>query len=296
MASPFTIDFFISSFSIINSGITVSLHAVNATTGRWAAHMKNDQPGFFVEWALEGDGLYRGDRILEINGKIVACKTKAELQKMVGNTGKCQMVVIRRKSTAIPQKQLDQEKENNLRLQHRISYLEEQVRELQTAKEHQQILGLTSTNNTTASSGSNGHVTSISITSPPTTPPEKPLVFQRGNFITTLVGGKPIELLGNEKSSSACKANSHITKTLIKENTNIDFRNQSYMPSKSMSASKISVNSDSAYMQQFRREKEKHRDRERERYERSLSKNLALQQRPANGHARSVEHLNHYNG
>ncbi|XP_039957772.1 uncharacterized protein LOC120772934 isoform X4 [Bactrocera tryoni] len=309
-------------YNILNSGATLSLHAVHATTGRWAAHTKPDQPGFYVEWALEGDGLYKGDRILEVNGKMIACRTKEELQKVIGNSGKCQIVVLRKKCAPIPQKQLDQEKENNMRLQHRISYLEEQVRELQSAKEQpqqQQTQAITQTaqNQTTAAhinNGTNSHVTSISISSPPSTPPDnKPLIFQRGNYITTLVGGKPIELIGENNTQNALsKSNSvaHITKTLIKENTQLDLQQErtpracappayTCMPPKSLSASKISINSDSAYMQHthYRRsEKERHaRERERERYERSTSKASALQHR-ANMHARSVEHLNHYNG
>lgn len=301
-------------YNIISSGVSLSLHAVHATTGRWAAQQRADQPGFYVEWALEGDGLYKGDRILEINGRLVTSKTKEELQKHVGNSGKCQMVVLRKKSVPIPQKQLDQEKENNMRLQHRISYLEEQVRELQTVKEQQKLLQQQpqqvqqsqQQQQLKQQHSNNAHVTSISISSPPSpsTPPEKPLIFQRGNYITTLVGGKPIELVGDELPAA------HVTKTLIKENTHIDLRERHShlysMPSKSLSASKISINSDSAYMQQQKREKE----RQRERYERQRERDRdrdrprdALQQQQQlhrehqmSSHARSVEHLNHYNG
>ncbi|XP_067630392.1 early endosome antigen 1 isoform X2 [Eurosta solidaginis] len=308
-------------YNALNSGASLSLHAVNATTGRWAPHNKSDQPGFYVEWALEGDGLYKGDRIIEVNGKIIACRTKEELQKVIGNSGKCQMVVLRKKSAPIPQKQLDQEKENNMRLQHRISYLEEQVRELQTAKEqqqqqqqHQQIQPSTQTPQTHTSAAqihANSHVTSISISSPPTTPPEnKPLIFQRGNYITTLVGGKPIELLGDSSggnSLSKSSSVSHVTKTLIKENTENDIARHERtprscpashhpcMPPKSLSASKISINSDSAYMQQTHYRRSEKERQARERYERSAIKANVLQHR-TNMHARSVEHLNHYNG
>ncbi|KAH8299553.1 hypothetical protein KR044_002757 [Drosophila immigrans] len=285
-------------YHIISSGVALSLHAVHATSGRWAAQQRPDQPGFFVEWALEGDGLYKGDRILEINGRLVTSKTKEELQKHVGSSGKCQMVVLRKKSVPIPQKQLDQEKENNMRLQHRISYLEEQVRELQTVKEQP----LKHQPQTTQSNSA--HVTSISISSPPSpsTPPDKPLIFQRGNYITTLVGGKPIELVGDELPPA------HVTKTLIKENTHIDLRErlpQSHlysMPSKSLSASKISINSDSAYMQQQRREKERQRDRHERQRDRDRPRDALQQQQQLHRehlmstHARSVEHLNHYNG
>ncbi|KAI8127013.1 mitochondrial, Persulfide dioxygenase ETHE1 [Lucilia cuprina] len=58
-------------FSVLNNGVTLSLHALQATTGRWAAQEIPEASGvFYVEWALEGDGLYKGDRILEINGKL----------------------------------------------------------------------------------------------------------------------------------------------------------------------------------------------------------------------------------
>ncbi|EDW47412.1 uncharacterized protein LOC6608666 [Drosophila sechellia] len=292
-------------YNIISSGVSLSLHAVHATSGRWAVQQRTDQPGFYVEWALEGDGLYKGDRILEINGRLVTGKSKEELQKQVGNSGKCQMVVLRKKSVPIPQKQLDQEKENNMRLQHRISYLEEQVRELQTVKEHhpshQQQQQQQQQNPQQTSSNQSQHVTSISISSPPSTPPEKPLIFQRGNYITTLVGGKPIELMGDDMASIQTPPG-HVTKTLIKENTHIDLRDRMShmysMPSKSLSASKISINSDSAYMQHHRREKERHRDRQhRERPRDPLQLQQQLhREHLMSTHARSVEHLNHYNG
>ncbi|XP_020802524.1 uncharacterized protein LOC110179353 [Drosophila serrata] len=290
-------------YNIISSGVSLSLHAVHATSGRWAAQQRTDQPGFYVEWALEGDGLYKGDRILEINGRLVTGKTKEELQKQVGSSGKCQMVVLRKKSVPIPQKQLDQEKENNTRLQHRISYLEEQVRELQTVKEHhspKQQQHQEHLHHQQASSNQSQHVTSISISSPPSTPPEKPLIFQRGNYITTLVGGKPIELMGDDVGSQTPPG--HVTKTLIKENTHIDLRERLphmySMPSKSLSASKISINSDSAYMQHHRREKERHRDRQhRDRPRDPLQQQQQLhREHLMSAHARSVEHLNQYNG
>lgn len=299
--------YFYFTFSILSNGVALSLHAVQATTGRWAAQEVPEASGVFqVDWALEGDGLYKGDRILEVNGKLVTCKTKEELQKLIGNTGKCQMVVLRKKPAAIPQKQLDLEKENNMRLQHRISYLEEQVKELQTNKQEQQQQQQTQqtqqqqildNNQTQMHCANNGHVTSISISSPPSTPPDKPLIYQRGNYITTLVGGKPIELMGDEtpvndnkkQNLSKSKSAAHITKTLIRENSNHDINVM--ISNKSLSASKISINSDSAFMSQpsHKRDKERHRgERERLLESRSLSKAQML--------ARSVEHLNHHNG
>ncbi|XP_075165170.1 PDZ domain-containing protein sprite [Haematobia irritans] len=292
--------------NLINSGVSVSLHAVQATTGRWAAQeIPEDSGVFYVEWALEGDGLYKGDRILEVNGKLVTCKTKEEFQKTIGNTGKCQMVVLRRKPAAIPQKQLDQEKENNMRLQHRISYLEEQVKELQASKmEHEQMQlqqqlhqqHIQQQQQQQQENHLHGHVTSINISSPPSTPPDKPLVFQRGNYITTLVGGKPIELMGDETPDvkkhpllTKSKSAAHITKTLIRENSHLDI--DVTPTNKTHASSKVSVNNnDSNYASHTSHKKERERQRDRgERYDRSNSKASQM-------HARSVEHLNHTNG
>lgn len=68
------------------------------------------------------------------------------------------------------------------------------------------------------------------------TPNGRPLIYQRGNYITTLIGGKPIELMGDDDKDdiksyvdineripsersypllSKSKSTSHITKTLI---------------------------------------------------------------------------------
>ncbi|XP_055838763.1 uncharacterized protein LOC129906840 isoform X2 [Episyrphus balteatus] len=266
-------------YSLVTSGINLCLHAVQATVGRWDAQVKPEAPGLYVDWALEGEGLYKGDRLLEVNGKLVTCRSKEELQKLIGISGECQLVVLRKKATTIPQKQLDQQKEDNLRLQHRISYLEEQVKELQHTKEQ-------STNGTTS-----GHVTSISISSPPSTPPEKPLVFQRGNYITTLVGGKPIEIIGTPQNGLT-----HVTKTMIKESKHERERSSvgGYLPTKSLSASKISINSDSHAYSMQKKEKER-----KDRYggDRSLQRPSRLsEQHRSNLHARSVEHLNHYSG
>ncbi|XP_073813284.1 PDZ domain-containing protein sprite isoform X2 [Musca autumnalis] len=294
-------------YNLLSGGVSVGLHAVQATTGRWASQEIPEGSGvFYVEWALEGDGLYKGDRIVEVNGKLVTCKTKEEFQKSIGNTGKCQLVVLRRKPAAIPQKQLDQEKENNLRLQHRISYLEEQVKELQASKyenehlqlqlQHQQTLQQLQQQNQQQQQENqlHGHVTSISISSPPSTPPDKPLIFQRGSYITTLVGGKPIELLGDETPTppeieikrhnvlTKSKSAAHITKTLIRENSQHDINVM--ISNKALSSSKISVNSDSNTSHK------KDKERQKERYDRnSVSSKSQL-------HARSVEHLNHMNG
>lgn len=258
-------------FSTIQSGTSLCLQAVQATVGRWAACTKPNSSGMWVEWALDGEGLFRGDRILEVNGIIITCKTRDELHNILGVSGKCQLVVIRKRSAPGQHQLLVQSQEDNQRLQHRISYLEDQVNELLAIKESSPILNGRSNGGT--------HVTSISISSPQ--PPltaqpnttDKPQIFQRGNFVTTIIGGKATE---NPPAVSVQK--SHITKTIIKDahhlnngNSRLSTSHSHYgsenQISRSMSASKISVNSDTT---QIKPRDRNHRDKEQRRMEEHL--------------------------
>jgi sulfur dioxygenase len=125
-------------FNLLKKGHQLSFHAITAATGRWNANQRHDNgDGFYVDWVMEGEELQRGDRIIEVNGRILSGRNKDELQKLCANTSKCDLVVIRKKSVSmvsvIPHsshQQLQQTQADNLRLQHRISYLEEQVRNL----------------------------------------------------------------------------------------------------------------------------------------------------------------------
>lgn len=274
-------------FNTIQSGSNLSLHAVEATVGRFGATAKHDALGLYVEWALDGEGLFRGDRIIEVNGKLLGLQTKEEFQKIIGYNGKCGVVVIRKRVAQQPHQLLLQSQEDNQRLQHRISYLEDQVKELQdSTKESVTAPAASSHSDTKANAPSakhiNGsHVTSISISSTPTTTTtmdaEKPQIFQRGNYITTIIGGKPII---NSPNNSA---QHHITKTLIKEmnghrseserdlyyhnnQKNMLQHSQSHQnigPSNKLLslASKISINSEtSSQINATRRERDRHRE------------------------------------
>lgn len=303
-------------YSILQSGTSLSLHAIQATVGRWAATPKPDCHGLYVEWALDGEQLCRGDRILEVNGKILMSRTREDLQRILGNSGKCQLVVIRKRGVNFPQQQLIQTQAENQRLQHRISYLEDQVKELQFTKEPSPTNGTTN----------GGHVTSISISSPPVTPPEKPQVYQRGNYVTTIIGGKPVDLpVTNGKST-------HVTKTIIKENGlnkeinghhhqngnhlnnnnihhNGNHQNGNHinghhhhngshqnLNNNSISASLISINSDILHLQKRDKERRDYRREERDRIYNNYNK-VRHSEGPnhyhGHNHAKSVEHLNY---
>lgn len=278
-------------FTTIQSGTSLCLQAVQATVGRWAACTKPNSLGMWVEWALDGEGLFRGDRILEVNGTIITCKTRDELHSILGVSGKCQLVVIRKRSAPGQHQLLVQSQEDNQRLQHRISYLEDQVNELLATKESSPIL------NGRANGGT--HVTSISISSPqpPVIPQnianDKPQIFQRGNFVTTIIGGKAAE---NPPSASVQK--SHVTKTIIKDghhqnnsNSRLSSSNGHYgsenQINRSMSASKISINSDTTHLKQQRERNQ--RDKDHRRLEEHLREREAR-------HKQQQQHQHYLNG
>lgn len=277
----------VSIFSHIKNGHQMTLHAIQVPTGRWNASQRHDGgDGFYVDWVMDGEELLRGDRIIEINGKILNGRQKDELQKMCANTNKCDLVVIRKKSVSIlnvnPQStptphyhhQLQQTQADNMRLQHRISYLEEQVKELLVV---QKKSSPTMSNGSSSGSRSGTHVTSISISSSPSAgeDEEKPMVYQRGAYITTIVGGKPqdpptkIITASIQKSSSTNNINGHgITPTLStprESNEKAAVTTPKTAPSKtnlSNSMSRISISTE-LHVQKQRRERER---KEREKY------------------------------
>lgn len=258
-----------SMFSILRNGHQLALHAVQASTGRWNASQKNDLgDGFFVDWVMEGETLQRGDRIIEINGRVLSGRNKDELQKLCANTQRCDIVVIRKKSISMvnintnQNQQLQQTQADNMRLQHRISYLEEQVKELlQTQKEK------SSPAMSSSSQRSGTHITSISISTSPSDE-DRPVTYQRGSFVTTIVGGKPQNLPPKVAAVTPSPIQKSLSTTTVNGyHKNVQQEVERNTPSKqvknlSTSMSKISVSTE-LHVQRQRREREK---RERERY------------------------------
>jgi hypothetical protein len=88
-----------------------------------------------IDWQADGEGLLHDDKIIEINGYCLDGQNKDELIKMCNliKTPMCNMVVIRRVIGSMSNanlQQLHQSQADNLKLQHRICYLEEQVKDL----------------------------------------------------------------------------------------------------------------------------------------------------------------------
>lgn len=277
-------------FSLMRIGKQLTLHAVQASTGRWNANHRHDcGDRFYVDWVMEGEDLQRGDLIIEINGKVLSGRNKDELQKVCTNTSKCDLVVIRTKAVSMVNMvsssthhhnihQLQQTQADNMRLQHRISYLEEQVKELLEAQKEKLSPVMLSGNQRSGT-----HITSISISSSDHDDQDRPMTYQRGSFVTTIVGGKPQEPPPRivttttnsspvQKSSSTTNINGHY----YHREPQSDLRDKIGPPksgrSLSSSMSKISISTD-LHLQKQRREREK---KERERY---CNKNFSGQQK-----------------
>lgn len=218
-------------YNALESGSNIILAAARATAGRWNAKYIQDQ-GFWVDWALEGEDLSSGDRIIEINGKVLSGKSRDELQKYMSSSDKCELVVLRKKPITLTQQQIQQYQSDNSRLQHRISYLEEQVNELQSVKENTKN---GHENHSIVANNSNAHITSISITSPPSTPPDdKPQVFQRGSYVTIL----------DTKQNQSPPQKPHITTTLIKDVAKLTKSRGTKQLPRTISASALSVHTE----------------------------------------------------
>lgn len=259
-------------FSMIRNGHHLTLHALQASTGRWNANQKHDLDGFYVDWVMDGEEIQRGDRIIEINGRVLNGKTKEELQKICANTSKCDLVVIRKRALPMSSvnvhqqhsQQLLQTQADNTRLQHRISYLEEQVKELLDLQKEKSSPSMSG-----SSQRSGTHITSISISSSPSDHDEdRPMTYQRGSFVTTIVGGKPQDCPQKIISAPFVQKSSSTT-TIIgnyqqKDTSREAERNATAKNLKNLSSSmsKISISTD-LHVQRQRREREK---KERERY------------------------------
>lgn len=225
-------------FGRISKGDQFSICAIRANTGRWNANFLSDREGLYVDWVMDGEELQRGDLIIEINGRIINSGDKEELQRYCSNTLKCDLVVVRKKHDS--NEPITQIQTDNIRLKHRISYLEDQIKELSSIKKSQ----------------FNGtHITSINI-STPTPENNAPLIYQRGSFITTIPHSS------SNTTSTAIQKSSSTTNVNFHQNENNS--NSTMTPTKSMkclsaSMSRISVSTD-INLQKYRKEREKRID------------------------------------
>ncbi|KAK9503831.1 hypothetical protein O3M35_010305 [Rhynocoris fuscipes] len=140
-------------FSYIGN-CAVSVHGVelmyDAKSPQFGAAQR-EEGSLYIEWAADGSGLSKGDRLLEVNGKLVIGKTKEDMYRLLSVSPSPAQLVVLRKHSQRPEQIMshlqaelsvvkekageaertrDSFRSDNLRLTHRISYLEEQVAEL----------------------------------------------------------------------------------------------------------------------------------------------------------------------
>ncbi|KAL1132805.1 hypothetical protein AAG570_010757, partial [Ranatra chinensis] len=132
----------------------VSLHGVELTYDPKSPQFgagQRDEGGLYVEWAVDDSGLCKGDRLLEVNGKLVLGRSKEEMCRLLSVSPSPAQLVVMRKQLHEPERIMselraelsvvrekageaerlrDSFRSDNVRLSHRISYLEEQVAEL----------------------------------------------------------------------------------------------------------------------------------------------------------------------
>ncbi|KAK9876954.1 hypothetical protein WA026_015988 [Henosepilachna vigintioctopunctata] len=190
---------------------------------------EKEHGGLWIDWALEDSGLFKEDRIIEVNGKIVLTKTREDLARLLAAApDPAQMVVLRKLSndTSLVRTSNDYKKEvtalrteldavreraeeaqrskdglrsDNLRLTHRISYLEEQVSELLSRKLSDPEIREVPQPPIVSTVKTNQNVTNINITtqrSDPASPSGSSCskdiqVFQKGPQVTALVANIP---------------------------------------------------------------------------------------------------------
>nr|XP_023013297.1 ERC protein 2 [Leptinotarsa decemlineata] len=212
---------------------------------KFGAGPKDSLSGLFVEWALEESQLRKGDRLIEINGKIVLNKTRDDLNRLLAAAPDPAQIVVSRKiplneASAIFNetsedmnallakvkiiKERDEESQrvkeelrsDNIRLTHRISYLEEQVSELLNRKPMESDPRIHSP--TPVILKSNQNVTNINIRTHSPSNSSSPIsdvrACQKNNLAKAVNGLEPKELVAypiRSRSSLSNVSNTHIS-------------------------------------------------------------------------------------
>lgn len=263
-------------YVMIQNGMHLSLHAVKTIVGRFSVTSRQESSGLYIDWVLDGETLFRGDRILECNGILIGAETKEDFHKMVNENEECELVVVRKRATQPNHQLLLQSQENNQRLQHRISYLEDQVKEMQHSKKDKITTPIQNGIHNTIANHKNvkgDHVTSINISSSPIKKQnEKPQIYQRGNFVATIVGGKAIQAYQPEhETTTKPRKSMHTTKTAFTDSMENQphRRRVQYTGSQQYligSTSTISIANVTSSMHSADHFVSKHKDKQRDRY------------------------------
>nr|XP_034171164.1 uncharacterized protein LOC117600200 [Osmia lignaria] len=198
-------------FSCISGSTQVTIHAVEVSADpkspRFGAGPREDTPGLYVDWAVEDSGLCKGDRILEVNGKLVVGAGRSDLARLLAVAPDAAQIVVLRKGESLAA--LRTLRSDNLRLTHRIGYLEEQVRDL-LAPSRAEVPA-----------------------DPPPTRQEQVQVFQKGPQVTALVANLPGLNVRNSMELRQClptvrnRHSDHSKRAMDKSPKELDFSSDS---------------------------------------------------------------------
>ncbi|KAE9530596.1 hypothetical protein AGLY_011058 [Aphis glycines] len=144
-------------YLVSNPRTVISLQAVeleyDPKSPKFGVGSRKDKPGLFIDWTVDDLGFSKGDRLLEVNGKVVlSMKNNHDLNRLLEVSPSSVRVVVmhdgpsagHQMELAALRRELDAcrtraeetdrskhaYKTENVRLSHRVSYLEDQVSEL----------------------------------------------------------------------------------------------------------------------------------------------------------------------
>ncbi|OWR55422.1 hypothetical protein KGM_205929 [Danaus plexippus plexippus] len=196
--------------TVRDCGGSAVLVSAEARDNTWSAAIRG--AAVAVEWS-DHPALKQGDRVLEVNGTSTLWCGSEELRRALSAASPARLVLLRAPPPALTQSEaasLRSElgalqaaaehaerakqglRQDNTRLTHRISYLEEQVAEL--LARHPQLQPVSSADSCITVNKTKRNVTNINITSEPATkqtPKSEVQVFQKGPDITAIVAKLP---------------------------------------------------------------------------------------------------------
>nr|XP_022920872.1 uncharacterized protein LOC111429241 [Onthophagus taurus] len=222
---------FYSCLNALDGSRSTTLHAIDLTydpksPNFGAGPKEKDGLGLWIDWSLDNTGLRKGDRLIEVNGKVILTKTREDLFRLLSaDPNSAKIVVLRQDCYGSPSELIEKEtgaavkeisslrselevvreraeeaqrakdglRSDNIRLTHRISYLEEHVSELlsKITPQESDIRIITGNSNSSIKSQpvkSHHNITNINITAQSTSVAQaNDLVFQKGPQVTALI-------------------------------------------------------------------------------------------------------------
>ncbi|KAK3912227.1 Unconventional myosin-XVIIIa [Frankliniella fusca] len=184
---------------------------------QFGAGPRDDAPGLYVHWATDTSGMAKGDRVLEVNGKLVLSKSRDDMHRLLAvSPDPAQLVLLRaapeqdlsalsaqlsaeRERALQAERSADSLRADSVRLSHRISYLEDQVSELLTSGGGGQHHG--STAGPQRSASANVSTVIVTASSSPSPSPSDVQLYQKGSQVSSHSNQYPNSSNNNNNSN-----------------------------------------------------------------------------------------------